>query len=475
MGVWRRKNANRGDPYYLKYRGADGNWKYEIAYPDKRLSDQKLARRLHEVAQRKEGMDDPYGEHRKTPLAQHVEDFITHLEARGCAPRYVRNMQGNLTRAFKWMGTTKPSDLSAHKAERLVIDLLDGKAKTKASESKEGKSKKKKGLSAKGCNNYVACLKQFGAWGVERGRWAANPFAGLKNLNVEADRSRVRRALTVPELKKLIEAARVRGVEKYSENHKGGKPEVIEKLKRLGAERAVIYEVAALSGLRLNELKTLEWQHVNLDRAPATITIAAQYAKSRRTDTILLPEGAADRLMDWQHQRVEELGHSPSPKERVFAISRRLTPQFKKDCEFAGIDLEDEAGRCVDFHSLRHTYAQLLVNRGVHPRVAQTMLRHRDIRTTMKVYVRDDQAAQVQALSVLPVLSEGGEVQHVVQHAGHPTAQGSGTEGNGVQASGNRKSNGDGAWGKDMQKAAAQGDGLHLVAGAGFEPAIFRL
>ncbi|MFC1805851.1 tyrosine-type recombinase/integrase [Planctomycetota bacterium] len=237
----------------------------------------------------------------------------------------------------------------------------------------------------------------------------------------------------------------------------------------------MIYEVAALTGLRLNELKTLEWQHVNLDRAPATITIAAEYAKSRRADTILLPESAADRLMDWRHRKVEELGRSPSPKERVFSISRRLTPQFKKDCDFAGIPLEDEAGRVADFHSLRHTYAQLLVNGGVHPRVAQTMLRHRDIRTTMKIYVRDDLAAQVAALGVLPTFGGGAEVQHIVQHAGREAGPASATEGKAVQESGIRKSRDSKTWGGDMQQAAAQGDGLHLVAGAGFEPAIFRL
>ena len=469
MGVWRRSNAQRGSPWYIKYKDASGNWRYEQGYADKQATKQLLARREREAAQGLEGMDDPYKEHRKTPLAQHVEDFVVHLKARGRARRYLRNMEGYLTWAFDWMGATRPDDLSAHKTERFILALRDGSAVTPKGKKKKGK--KQAGLSAKGCNNYVACLKQFGQWGVERWRWAVNPFASLKNLNVEANRKKVRRALTVPELRKSIEAAKVRGVQKYAENHRGGKPGVIEKLRRLGAERAVVYEVAASTGLRLNELKTLEWQHVNLDRAPAAITVAAEHTKSKRTDIILLPEGAADRLMDWRHRKVEELGTSPSLRERVFCISRRITPQFKKDCEFAGIPLTDEAGRVVDFHSLRHTYAQLLVNGGVHPRVAQTMLRHRDIRTTMKVYVRDDLAAQIAALDVLPTFDGGTEVQHIVQHAGRETGQGSAGECDGTQTSGNRKSSRDGTWGSDMQQAAAGGDGLHLVAGAGFEPA----
>ena len=102
----------------------------------------------------------------------------------------------------------------------------------------------------------------------------------------------------------------------------------------------------------------------------------------------------------------------------MFGISRRLTPQFKADCRFAKVPLEDEAGRVADIHSLRHTFAQLLVNSGVHPRTAQSMLRYRDIRTTMKVCVRDDMTAQAKALAALPSLGLGWEVHHDVHHFG---------------------------------------------------------
>jgi len=285
-------------------------------------------------------------------------------------------------------------------------------------------------------------------------------------LNVEADRRRVRRALTVPELRRVIEAAVARGVAKYRENHGDIAPDLESKLVRLGAERAVIYEVAALTGLRLNELKTLEWQHLDFDKAPATLTIAAEHSKSRRVDTILLHEGVSDQLMDWLHRRIEELGHSPSPKERVFSISRRLTPQFKKDCKFAGVPLEDGAGRVVDFHSLRHTFAQLLVKQEVHPRTAQTMLRHRDIRTTMKVYVRDDLTAQKQALASLPSLSGRKQVHHMVHHVGCETVQGETTPCNAMGEDEGRKSFGDEAFGKNVQEAAAIGSDLLVVAGA---------
>ena len=139
--VYRRGDAKRGSPYFIKYRDASGKWRYEKGYIDKQATKQFLARREREVAQGKEGLDDPYEDHRKTALAQHIKDFETHLKARGGSPRYVRNMKGYLTRACHWMGVTAPDDLSAHKAERLLLALRDGTIKTKASASKEGKSK----------------------------------------------------------------------------------------------------------------------------------------------------------------------------------------------------------------------------------------------------------------------------------------------------------------------------------------------
>ena len=461
--VYRRRSRRR---WYLKYRDAAGRWVYEAAYVDRRASEQLLAQRERGVERGEVGLSDPYRMHRRTPLDQHIQDFLVHLRARGVTRKYSRSFESRLKRAFLGMSASTPDDLSAQKAERFILWLRDGDAD-------------RKGLSARGCNSYVEVLREFGAWGVERGRWAVSPFSGLRKLNVEADRRRVRRALTVPELRRVIEAAPVRGIEQYRKNHGCIRPELLARLERLGVERAVIYEVAALTGLRLNELKTLEWQHINFDRAPAVITIAAQHAKSRRADSILISDALARRLLDWRNALAAEQHRAPDPGERVFRISRRLTPQFERDCKFAKILLKDGAHRYVDFHSLRHTFAQLLVREGVHPRTAQAMLRHRDIRTTMKVYVRDDVTAQIKAVASLPSLVDDAdgtdEVQQNVQQLAHPAVQDDATPRDEEAAESVHKSGAAGTLGENMQEAAAQCSGLSLVAGAGFEPAIFRL
>jgi len=453
--VYRRK---RGGRYFIKYRNDAGKWVYEGAYVDKAASKQLLAKREREAARSEAGLRDPYREHRRTPLAGHVEDFVDHLRARGVTPGYVRSVRGCLNRAFAGMGATRPDDLSAQRAERFLLGIREGDP-----------AREIKGLSARGVNAYLEALREFGRWGVERGRWVVNPFVGVRKLNVEADRRRVRRALTVPELRRVIEVARVRGIENYRRTHAGGiTPEWAARLERLGIERGIIYEAMALTGLRVNETRTLEWQHLNFDRAPATLTVAARHAKARRADVILLSDDLAIRLLDWRERRASELGHAPQPGERVFCLPLHLTRHFMADCRFAGIPNPDAAGRVVDLHALRHTFAQLLVREGVHPRTAQTMLRHRAIGTTMKIYVRDDPVAQEKALAALPSLRE---VQHQVQQPAHPTAQEDATPRERETARIGDKSQTVGTLGENMQEAAAQGNGLDMVGVTGFEPA----
>ena len=52
-------------------------------------------------------------------------------------------------------------------------------------------------------------------------------------------------------------------------------------------------------------------------------------------------------------------------------------------------------------HDLRHGAASLLVGAGVHPRIAQELLRHASSKTTMEIYSHVSSAQQRQAVDVL--------------------------------------------------------------------------
>ena len=59
---------------------------------------------------------------------------------------------------------------------------------------------------------------------------------------------------------------------------------------------------------------------------------------------------------------------------------------LRRDLEVAGIPYQDNAGRFLDFHSLRHTFGTNLARAGVAPKVAQELMRHSDVNLTLGIY-----------------------------------------------------------------------------------------
>ena len=90
------------------------------------------------------------------------------------------------------------------------------------------------------------------------------------------------------------------------------------------------------------------------------------------------------------------------PEDKLFVIPNLKT--FKKDLAFAGIELEDESGRTIDFHALRVCFATHLSKAKVGPRTAQAALRHSDIKLTMQVYTDPQLLDVTGALDALPAL-----------------------------------------------------------------------
>jgi len=78
---------------------------------------------------------------------------------------------------------------------------------------------------------------------------------------------------------------------------------------------------------------------------------------------------------------------------------------IRADCEAAGIDCENNGQGKIDFHSLRHTTGSLLAASGVHPKIAQSIMKHSDINLTMSIYTHTLTGQESQAIANLPDLS----------------------------------------------------------------------
>jgi len=89
-----------------------------------------------------------------------------------------------------------------------------------------------------------------------------------------------------------------------------------------------------------------------------------------------MPKGSYDMVKkifrpDLADARQAWINDATMPQER----------QKREESSF--LSYVDAAGRYADFHALRHTTGSWLAAAGVHPKVAQAVMRHRDINLTM--------------------------------------------------------------------------------------------
>jgi integrase len=98
---------------------------------------------------------------------------------------------------------------------------------------------------------------------------------------------------------------------------------------------------------------------------------------------------------------LRELRNGASDEDPVFERVPRIE-RFRRDLKRAGIPYQNGQGKYGDFHALRHTFGTNLQKGGVLPRVAMELMRHSDMRLTMKIYTDIDQLPTADAIQILP-------------------------------------------------------------------------
>ena len=68
----------------------------------------------------------------------------------------------------------------------------------------------KDGMAARTRNSYLQAVRGFCGWCVQTERFSVNPLARIAKADEKCDRRRQRRAMTEPELLKLLQVARLR-------------------------------------------------------------------------------------------------------------------------------------------------------------------------------------------------------------------------------------------------------------------------
>ena len=380
--------------WWGRYRNALGIEKRVPLATDRRVSQTMLQELVQKVERQVAGMEDPTEEQMRRPITEHLTDFEKSQKSKNNSPRYVLEITAKLRRIVDSCRWATVMQITASDVQGFLADLREG------------------GLSVQTSNHYLRAIKSFTRWLVINRRLKSNPLDSLSALNVRVDRRHDRRPLSQDEFTPLVQVADV------------GPPAV----GLCGRDRAMLYILAAWTGLRRGEIGSLTLRNFRLDANPPTVTVEASYSKHRREDRQILHPDLVKRLQKWLRDRKPEPDEILFPiSERTCGVDRRTSEMMMQDLEAARniwieespdaktrkqreasdfLKYKDSQGRFADFHSLRHTFVTNLCKADISPKTAQTLARHSDIRLTMNVYTHVDEKEQAAAIERLPGLGD---------------------------------------------------------------------
>lgn len=273
--------------------------------------------------------------------ADRLAEFLDHLRyARGASPYTVRSYGSDLRQFLEHIGGAEGlsnGGLSVASVRSFLAGRQD------------------KGRSQRSVARYLASLRSFLRFLVERGHITENPAEWVKAPRQER---RLPDFLDEAEVARLIEAA--------------GKGTFLR-----ARDRALL-EVLYGAGLRVGEAVAMNVDDANLEQAVARVR-----GKGSRERLAPLGGPAIDSLKDYLGLRQARLTHLGRAETALFLNKNgtRLDPRsvrriLVRCARAAGID------RHVHPHSLRHSFATHMLNRGADLRSVQELLGHAHLATT---------------------------------------------------------------------------------------------
>jgi integrase len=405
-----RRMKEKSAKWYGQFNDADGKRRRVPLCTDKAAARQMLAELERNVVRGRVGLVDPYEKHRTAPIADHVDSYRAHLENNeGVSPKHLKETIRRLRYILDGCGVLKLSDLRLDGLEQVLNKLAQGGARGKL----------KAGASARTRNLYLASSRAFIRWCVDSGRMEKDPLTQVPgagdrtrkrkshHLAATGETRRKRRAMTEAELVRLLDVARERPLREARTIRTGKRrgqvagsvrPEVQERLERLGLERSLMYKTMVLTGLRRGELADLRVCDLDLTGPMPRINLPVDAAKNRKAAQLLLRGDLAAELVDWLKATAK------AGVDALFRVPVELVKILKRDLRLAGIPYRDDQCRTLDVHALRHTTATFLSRANVPPAVAQRIMRHSDIKLTLQVYTDVQRVDETIAIAALPRL-----------------------------------------------------------------------
>ncbi len=157
-------------------------------------------------------------------------------------------------------------------------------------------------------------------------------------------------------------------------------------------ENEVVRDVvvtAFYTGMRLNELVNLTWKNVDLDARVITVGDERFTTKGRNQRYIPMSEEVVEILV--RRETEDASGKNQDAIDSAFVFCKEngkpftgdyYSKKFKRACKAASLDPSSKIDKAIHFHSLRHSFASNLAQRGVSLYTIKELLGHSSISTT---------------------------------------------------------------------------------------------
>ncbi len=239
-----------------------------------------------------------------------------------------------------------------------------------------------KSMGAATSNHHVTALRGFGKWLWRNARVVErSPFELLDKIDAKSDVRKSRRALKAERFSLFVDAAK-------------NSPKMYKGLS--GQDRAMLYLLAAYTGLRASEIASTTRRSYKLDSNPAMVTVRGAYTKNSDLARIPLDSSFADQLANYFNSIEAEDGPIwPGNWNKAAA------EMIRRDLKLASIPYTDENGDDYDFHALRHQFITDLARADVSLNVAKELARHSKVDLTANIYTHlsfDDKSAAIEKL-----------------------------------------------------------------------------
>jgi len=313
--------------------------------------DELVARhRLHQIIVRRqrqaEGLAAPDAMRtaQHAPFADVVEDYATDLRAQGRRAQHIKDTTRRVLRIARECRWKRIGDANA-----AAFTTWRGKVADS--------------MSAKMLKEYGVSLRAFYRWMIDTERFDRDPFARVKAPVTRGRETRIRRAFTEDEARRLIAVS--------------------------GYHR-LPYLTMFYTGLRYKAAWGLRWCDYLTDSAGGgpRFVIPADKDKGKRERVIPV---RAELAAELEAHRAE--CRKAGPRTRIFAgifprqrTDKKRPNSLRVDMAKAGIPVRDERGRVIDYHSFRMTFGTWAQAGGVPLRAAQTLLGHSTPEMTARHY-----------------------------------------------------------------------------------------